>query len=100
MKPGKYDKILEILITGLELAELKKWTDDLPESFGLDRRIEKYLGTRPIGFYRWDVDCLFDILSEVVDDEEEYPQKNIPEHLAVKDLYKRLKKEYKRLWRD
>lgn len=59
MKPGKYDKKLEILITGLELQELKKWTDDLPE----------------------------------------YPHKDSPEHLAIKALHNRLKKEYKRLWR-
>ena len=100
MKPGKYDKKLEILITGLELEELKKWTDDLPESFSLDRRIEKYVGVRPIGFYRWDVECLLDTLSEVVDNESEYPQKDSQEHLAVKDLYMRLQNQYKRLWRD
>ena len=99
MKPGKYDKKLEILITGLELQELKKWTDDLPESFGLDRRIEKYAGVRPIGFYRWDVEHLLDVLSMVVDNEKEYPQKESPEHLAIKALHNRLKKEYKRLWR-
>ena len=100
MKPGKYDKKLEILITGLELQELKKWTDDLPESFSLDRRIERYAGVRPIGLYRWDVECLLDVLIEVVDNEKEYPQKDSPEHLAIQSLYKRLQKEYKKLWRD
>ena len=97
MKPGKYDKKLEILITGLELQELKKWTDDLPKSYSLDRRIEKYAGVRPIGLYYWDVDCLLDVLSMVVDKEKEYQQKDSPEHLAIKSLYKRLQKEHKKL---
>ena len=100
MKPGKYDKYLEILITGLELEELKKQTWQMADAFDLDMRIEEYSGHRPIYFYRWDVDCLLDVLSDVIDDEKEYPQKDSPEHLSVKALYKRLKKEYKRLWRD
>jgi len=100
MKPGKYDKYLEIMIAGLELEELKKQTWQMADAYDLDIRIEEYAGQQPIYFYRWDIDCLLDILSEVVNDEEEDPQKNSPEHLAVKTLYKRLKKEYKRVWRD
>jgi hypothetical protein len=40
MRPGKYDRQHEFLIQGAELRELKEL--DLPESFGLDRRIERY----------------------------------------------------------
>jgi hypothetical protein len=40
MRPGKYDRKHEFLIQGAELRELKEL--DLPESFGLDRRIERY----------------------------------------------------------
>ena len=58
MKPGSGDKQYRILITGRELEELKKFTWSMAEAFGLDRRIEKYQGKRPIGFYRWDLDCL------------------------------------------
>ena len=30
----------------------------MPESLGLDRRIERYQGKRPSGLYRWDLDGL------------------------------------------
>ena len=40
MRPGKYDCKHQLLITGAELRELKEL--DLAESFGLDRRIERY----------------------------------------------------------
>lgn len=53
MKPGKYDRKDQVRITGAELRELKRL--DMPESLGLDRRIERYQGTRPIGLYRWDL---------------------------------------------
>jgi len=64
MKPGKYDRKHHVRITGAELRELK-WLD-MPESLGLDRRIERYQGTRPIGLYRWDLECLLATLSWVV----------------------------------
>jgi len=41
MKPGPNDVKLAILITGDELHELKRFTIDMIETFGLDRRIEK-----------------------------------------------------------
>ena len=47
MRPGKYDCKHQLLITGAELRELKEL--DLAESFGLDRRIERYEGKRPLG---------------------------------------------------
>jgi hypothetical protein len=47
MRPGKYDRKHYFLIQGAELRELKEL--DLPESFGLDRRIERYQGKRPLG---------------------------------------------------
>ena len=39
MRPGKYDRKHEFPIQGAEVRELKEL--DLPESFGLDRRIER-----------------------------------------------------------
>ena len=44
MKPGPNDGKLTILITGDELHELKRFTVDMAEAFGLDRRIEAYSG--------------------------------------------------------
>ena len=49
MKPGPNDVKLAILITGDELLELKRFTTDMVEAFGLDRRIEGYSGKRSIG---------------------------------------------------
>lgn len=65
MKPGKNDRKHQVLITGAELWELQQL--DMPESLGLDRRIERYQGTRPIGLYRWDLECLLAAISLVVD---------------------------------
>ena len=65
MKLGKNDRKHQVLITGAELRELQRL--DMPESLGLDRRIERYHGKRPIGLYRWDLDCLLATLSLVVE---------------------------------
>jgi hypothetical protein len=60
MKPGKRDRRYQIKIQGDELEAMKIVCADMPECFGLDRRIAAYQGTRPIGFYRWDLDALVD----------------------------------------
>ena len=65
------------------------------EAFGLDRKIEKYKGTRPISFYSWDLDCILDVLDMVLNDEKEYPDKNDEGYLRLHDLYVDLKKSYK-----
>ena len=65
MKPGKNDRKHQVLITGAGLRELQRL--DMPESLGLDRRIERYQGKRPIGLYRWDLECLLATLSVVVE---------------------------------
>jgi hypothetical protein len=53
MRPGPKDVKLAILIPGDERHELKRFTIDMVEAFGLDRRIEAYSGKLPIGFYSW-----------------------------------------------
>jgi hypothetical protein len=40
---------------------------DLAESFGLDRRIERHEGKRPLGLYRWHLECLVESLAMVLD---------------------------------
>jgi len=65
------------------------------EAFGLDRKIEKYKGTRPISFYSWDLDCILDVLDMVMNDEKEYPDKNDEGYLRLLDLYVDLKRVYK-----
>ncbi len=68
----------------------------MAEAFGLDRRIEQYKGKRPIGFYRWDMDCLIDVLNMALDDSKEYPDHKSSGYLALKNLYDKLKSEYYR----
>ncbi len=62
MRPEAGDIRHEVLIQGRQLAELKKLAGKMAESFGLDRRIEKYQGRRPVGLYAWDLDCLVDVV--------------------------------------
>ena len=59
----------------------------MAEAFGLDRRIDKYRGKRPIGFYRWDMDCLIDVLDIALDDSNEYPDHNL--HNIQPDFFNR-----------
>jgi hypothetical protein len=91
MRPGKYDRKHYFLIQGTELRELKAL--DLPESFGLDRRIERYQGKRPLGLYRWDIEGLLDALSLILDQPDDYysPPAN---KQAIKKLHDRLQAEY------
>jgi len=85
-----------MLITGEELEELQKHTGAMAEAFGLDRRIEEYKGKKPIGFYRWDLECLIDVLSDVMDESKEYADRNSSAYIALKNLYEKLKSEYDR----
>ena len=86
MKPGRGDVKLTILITGEELHELKRFTIDMAEAFGLDRRIEAYSGKRPIGFYRWDLDCLSAVIDNALKDERAYPDKTAADYAVLKRL--------------
>ncbi len=94
MKPGKHDRKHQILITGAELDELQRHTWMMAESFGLDRRIERYQGKRPIGLYRWDLDCLIDVMASALADLKEYPSHTSPKYLVLQSLYERVKQEY------
>jgi len=81
-----------LLIRGAELRELKEL--DLAASFGLDRRIERYQGKRPLGLYRWDLEGLLDALSLALEQPDDYysPPAN---KRAIKKLHDRLQAEYK-----
>jgi hypothetical protein len=91
MRPGKYDRKHHFLIKGDELRELKQL--DMAESFGLDRRIERYHGKRRLGLYRWDLEGLLDALSLALDLPDDYysPPAN---KRAIKKLHDRLQVEY------
>ena len=84
MKPGRRDIRHKVLITGDELRELKRHTGSMAEAFGLDRKIEAYKGTRPITLYRWDLECLMDVIECELGDPREYPDNTASEYLALK----------------
>jgi hypothetical protein len=67
----------------------------MAESFGLDRRIENYQGTRPLGLYQWDWECLLDVLEIALADTQAYPSQKSGHYLALQNLYRRLKDEYR-----
>lgn len=94
MKPGKNDIPVKIKISGIQLEELQKHTWQMCEAFGLDRKIENYKGTRAISFYSWDLDCIIDVLSMVLDDE--YPDKEDEGFKKLNELYVNLKDAYKK----
>ena len=96
MKPCSGDIRHKILITGDELRELKRHAYSMVEAFGLDRKIESYKGTRPLTLYRWDLECLMDVIEYKLLDNRQYPDKNAPEYQALKRLGERLRTEYDR----
>ena len=80
------------MIKDAELRVLKELS--LPESFGLERRVERYQGKRPISLYRWDLECLLDTLSLEMTDRPLPPRPRRTHLAALQSLYDRLRKEY------
>jgi hypothetical protein len=95
MKPGKNDIPLKLRISGRQLEELQKHTGQMCEAFGLDHKIANYKGVRPITLYRWDLDCLLDVLHMVLEDTREYPDKKNEAYIKLQELYVELKQAYK-----
>lgn len=100
MKPGKNDIAIKRRISGRQLEELQKHTWQMAEAFGLDGKIDKYKGTKPIALYRWDLDCILDVLDMALDDESEYPDKEDEGYIALQELYVDLKNAYKETYGD
>ncbi len=92
MKPGPKDTPYRVLITGRDLDDLKKFTWQMAEAFGLDRRIENYQGKRPITLYAWELDCLVDVMSDALAVSTEYPDRSGPGYEALKQLHNRLER--------
>lgn len=95
MKPGPHDLPIRRKISGRQLVELQKHSGHMIEAYGLDAKIDTYKGVRPISLYSWDLDCILDVLSMVLDDEREYPDKTDEGYLRLHELYVDLKKAYK-----
>ena len=94
MKPGKRDVAIQFKIKGRQLEELQKHTWQMCEAFGLDTKIANYKGVRPISFYRWDLDCIIDVLDMTLSNEKEYPDKQDEGYIKLYDLYVNLKQAY------
>ena len=94
MKPSRKDHRHRLRISGDELAALKRHTGAMAEAFGLDRKIDEYKGTRPITLYRWDLECLLDVIAVALEDEADYPDHSAPGYLALRALGERLRAEY------
>ena len=98
MKPGSRDHRHRLFIHGDELRELKKHTYAMCEAFGLDTKIDKYRGKRPLTLYRWDLDCLLDVIHCAIKDRRKYPDKSAPEYQALKNLGEKLREEYSKVY--
>ena len=85
-----------MLIDGEELAELKRQTWHMAEAFGLDSRIERYQGKRPMGLCQWDMECLIDVVELALNDPSEYPSHTSRGYKALRRLQTRLKRTYDR----
>ena len=96
MKPGSRDIRHKLLISGDELEELKRHAYAMVEAFGLDRKILAYKGTRPLTLYRWDLECLMDVIDSELLDTKQYPDKAAPEYQALKRVGDQLRQEYDR----
>jgi hypothetical protein len=95
MKPGPRDIKFEMLIAGEELTELKRHTWQMGEAYGLVSRIERYQGKRPIGLWRWDMECLIDVLDLVLHDPREYPSNDSRGYQILLRLRNRLLDRYR-----
>jgi hypothetical protein len=96
MKPGSRDIRHKLLITGEELDELKRHTGSMAEAFGLDGKIVEYKGTRPLTLYRWDLECLMDVIEVELANAAEYPDRDAPGYRALKRLGERIRQEHDR----
>lgn len=98
MKPLPRDHRHRLLIQGSELKALQSLTWEMAEAFGLDRKIENYKGSRPLTLYRWDLECLLDVIDHVLGREPDgrlFRKADVP---ALKSLAVRLHQEYETVY--
>jgi len=95
MKPGKKDVKTEILIQGDELTAIQNVSYLFTECFGLDSRIAKYKGKRPIGFYQWDFECLIAGIDYAIHDKNSHRWLSENEEVALVNLLEKVNEIYK-----
>ena len=62
-----------IVVEGSELAELKRHAHQIPECPGLDRRIQRHDGNKPLAISVAELDWLVAVLDAVLHDPKGYP---------------------------
>ena len=67
------DKTCRIVVEGSELVELKRHAHQIPECPGLDRRIQRYDGNKPLVMSLDELDWLVAVLDAVLHNAEGYP---------------------------
>lgn len=67
------DKTCRIVIDGPELVELKRHAHEIPECPGLDRRIQRYAGDKPLALSADELDWLIAVLDAVLHNPKGYP---------------------------
>jgi len=72
----------------------------MAEAFGLDRKIDEYAGIRPITLYRWDLECLMDVIELALQDKSEYPNESAKGYQVLAGLGERLRREYQSVYRN
>jgi len=103
-------KTCRVVVEGAELIELKRHAHQIPECPGLDRRIQRYGGSKPLGVSLDELDWLVAVLDAVLHDPKGYPcveyepwtLEYVPPTdercVACRQLYERLKQESERLF--
>ncbi len=71
----------------------------MAEAFGLDHKIDTYKGARPITLYRWDLECLLDVIDHALKNKHDYPDRSSIGYLALQNLGQRLQQEYDNVYR-
>ena len=99
IKPGVNDLKYYLSLSEDEVRELVWNADELVECFGLDRRIARYKGKRPIGLYRWDIEALYEVYSSILAEnkyynKDEYSDKESQEYQALLSLVSKIKELY------
>jgi hypothetical protein len=98
MKPGKKDIKINIRIQGEQLIALQKISFLFTECFGLDSRIDKYKGTKSIGLYQWDFECLIGGIEYAISDQKTKNSMRSSEINALTNLSNTINEIYKKTY--
>jgi hypothetical protein len=93
LTPGSNDRKYYLTFNEDEVEKLVYHAEELVECFGLNAKIRKYKGKRPIGLYRWDIEALYYTYSYLLEKDFEglYKDKKSPDYQAMQSLVNKLK---------